>query len=157
MLMEIPESVFQRLNASKHSIKTPPTLGQGRLAIFEAVHQIHCVKKLWEASYPDYYPLKKESEFGVWHEHIDHCADMLRQKLMCDADNNLITYNWVHNHYKPHPNFNVQHKCRSYDQLLEAVERHGIPHDRIPETGILRVKGENTVEFEEPPFDPLAE
>ena len=153
--MAVPELVFQRLNASKHATKTPPALGQGRLAIFEAIHQVHCVRRLWEATYPDYYPQEKNHSVEDWRMHIDHCADMLRQKLMCDADTSLITYNWLYHHRNPHPNFHVQHKCRSYDQLLHAVESYGIPHDLIPESGIIRPEGESVVQFTKPPFDPL--
>ena len=41
--MSIDEEVFQKLNASKHAVKVPQNLGGGRQAIFEAVHQLHCV------------------------------------------------------------------------------------------------------------------
>lgn len=43
---------------------------------------------------------------------------MLRQKLMCDADGTIITYNWLKGHYMPHPNFNVEHKCRNFDDVI---------------------------------------
>jgi len=41
--MSISEDVFQTINTSRHSVKTPPYLGKGRLAIFEGFHYIHCV------------------------------------------------------------------------------------------------------------------
>jgi len=85
-----------------------------------------------------------------WHEHVDHCTDMIRQKLMCDADASLITYNWLRNHYYPHPNFNVEHQCRDYDRLLEIAEERKV--DRT----FLRPEGKMVVEFEETPFDPEA-
>ena len=41
--MTISEDTFARLNASAHSVKVPENLGGGRLALFEFIHQIHCV------------------------------------------------------------------------------------------------------------------
>jgi len=76
---------------------------------------------------------------------------MIRQKLMCDADSTLITYNWLKNHYYPHPNFNVQHQCRDYDRLLEVAESRKI------EDTFLRPEGKVVVDFEEVPFDPEAD
>ena len=41
--MSVTEEVFKKLNASKHAVKVPESLGGGRLALFEFIHQIHCV------------------------------------------------------------------------------------------------------------------
>ena len=41
--MSIPEELFQQLNVSKHSVEVPLEVGGGRLALFETIHQIHCV------------------------------------------------------------------------------------------------------------------
>jgi hypothetical protein len=116
-------------------------------------------RSLWKAAYPEYYT--EEAEFSrtnheEWAEHIDHCADMLRQKFMCEADSNLITYSWLKNHYNPHPNFNVEHQCKDYNRLLDASGKYGIPLEAVPEGGIRRPTDRKVVEFVEPPFDPLA-
>ncbi|KAF2182968.1 hypothetical protein K469DRAFT_635892 [Zopfia rhizophila CBS 207.26] len=158
--MSIPENVFQKLNASKYSAEVPPKAGGGRLALFEGIHLIHCVKTLWMATYPNYYTEEhkySQEHHEEWRAHIDHCADMLRQKLMCDADPTLITYNWIKNHYAPHPNFNTQHKCRSYDRLLEVQLQHKVDGSRFRNGWILRPKDRPVVEFDEPPFDPNAD
>ena len=75
---------------------------------------------------------------------------------MCDASSALITYNWVDNHYHPHPNFNVQQKCRNYQDLLEKVEEWGIDR-KLLVNGIFRPTDRPVAEFNEPPFDPFAE
>ena len=110
-------------------------------------------------TYPEYYieEHKHSQEHPEeWREHVDHCADMLRQKLMCDADANLITYNWIKNHYAPHPNFNVQHQCRDYNRLLEVAAEHKLDGSMFSHGWILRPTDRPVVEFEgEPPFDPL--
>src|SRR5262245_56632587 len=106
------------------------------------------------ATYPEYRTpeterLKLHAE--EYRNHLDHCADVLRQKLMCDADTKIITYNWLVNHYNPHPNFNVQHMCKVYNRILDAVERYRVPPGR---GNIRRPRNKAVVEFEEPPFDP---
>ena len=75
---------------------------------------------------------------------------------MCDADMTLITYNWLNNHYAPHPNFNVQHKCRNFDAAMERTLQHKINASTLEHNYIPRPE-EPVVEFDEPPFDPLAD
>jgi hypothetical protein len=111
------------------------------------------------STYPDYYVDEykfSHEEPEEWREHMDHCADMLRQKLMCDADATLLTYNWIKNHYGPHPNFNVEHKCRDYDRLLEEAARHRVDGSLFPKGYFIRPTDIPVVDFEEPPFDPEA-
>lgn len=115
-------------------------------------------KALWEATYPDYY-LKNDEYYRdrieEWREHVDHCADMLRQKLMCDADSTIVTYNWLKKHTAPHPNFNVQHKCGDYDALKVQAQLDRVDTSMVPSRGKL-VVGE-LIEFDEPPFSPSAD
>ena len=89
----------------------------------------------------------------------DHCADMLRQKLMCDADTSIVTYNWVKGHSRPHPNFNVQHQCRDSETVLRFARDHQVDKDnddRI-DVDLLKPKLEPIMEFDgEPPYDPEA-
>ena len=71
---------------------------------------------------------------------------------MCDADTSVMTYNWVKGHRFPHPNFNVQHKCRDFDAVFNwALERQA----HAPEQGYIS-RPADYVEFDDPPFDPLA-
>jgi Asp-tRNA(Asn)/Glu-tRNA(Gln) amidotransferase B subunit len=74
---------------------------------------------------------------------------------MCDADMTLITYNWINNHYQPHPNFNVQHKCRDFDAAMEWTIQRRINASSLEQNYFTRPE-EAVVEFDEPPFDPLA-
>ncbi|KAI0410544.1 hypothetical protein F5X98DRAFT_381697 [Xylaria grammica] len=56
----------------------------GYLASFEATHQLHCLYNLFRASYLDYYVEERrdyEKDPKFWHERVDHCTDILRQKL----------------------------------------------------------------------------
>lgn len=54
-------------------------------ATFEVTHQLHCLYTLFRASYVDYY--EPERRFLMnnptkYHARLDHCTDILRQKLM---------------------------------------------------------------------------
>jgi hypothetical protein len=86
---------------------------------------------------------------------VDHCGDMLRQKLMCDVDSTLITYNWLTNHESPHPNFNVQHTCKGYTSLLESAQANRVDPEMVPRRRDFP-EG-SLVDFDEPPFDPTAD
>ena len=89
----------------------------------------------------------------------DHCADMLRQKLMCDADTSIIPYNWVKGHSRPHPNFNVQHQCRDSEAVLKFARDHQIDKDNSDriDVNLLKPAKGLIMEFEgEPPYDPDA-
>lgn len=44
---------------------------------------------------------------------------MLRQKLMCEADLHVFTYNWVDRAEHPWPDFSTTEMCRNYDAVLE--------------------------------------
>jgi hypothetical protein len=114
-------------------------------------------RSLWQATYPDHYLKNDEyyrNNLEEWREHVDHCADMLRQKLMCDADSTLITYNWIKKHTSPHPNFNTQHDCRNYSAILELAKSSRVNASVFPQKG--NFPKDSIVEFEEPPFDPEA-
>jgi hypothetical protein len=73
---------------------------------------------------------------------VDHCTD-----VVCNANVPLITYNWLKNHYYPHPNFDVEHQCRDYDRLLEVAKKR-----KVDKT-FLRPEGKTVVEFDEAPID----
>lgn len=153
--ISITEDEFRKLSASPHSVKVPEELGGGRMALLEVTHQIHCLHMLWKHTYPDYY--SEDYNFSLaepkqWHEHIDHCTDVLRQKLMCDADGSIITYNWVKGHYMPHPNFNVEHKCRNFDDVIAYAHDRQINSSKIGQDYFTRPA--EYVEFDEPPHFP---
>ncbi|EMR83317.1 hypothetical protein BcDW1_8042 [Botrytis cinerea BcDW1] len=94
---------------------------------------------------------------ALWDEiKMYHCADVLRQKLMCDADTDIVTYNWLKGKVNPNPNFNVQHQCRNFDAILDYARDNQVDKDdtdRI-DVDLLKPENGNIMEFEgEPPFD----
>jgi hypothetical protein len=165
-VVRISEYVFQTLNASQHAVTLPEAAGGGRMALFEAFHYLHCVvsnraTKITACSqqvsdrYGKQHTRSTTTKTTCMTEHINHCADMLRQKLMCDADQTMITYNWLKRHKSPHPNFNVQHQCRNYSALIETAKRNKVDTDMIPKRSDFE-KG-SLIDFTDPPFDPHAD
>jgi len=142
-VINISEDVLRAVNASvEYSVKLAPEIGGGYMASVEALHQLHCLDILRQATYEDYYKDKAEP----WKDspqtlryHLDHCVDNLRQKLMCDADAGILTYVWVKGHPAPFPDFSVQHKCRDFDALKDWVTEHQIFTTK--EHGIERLPG----------------
>lgn len=80
---------------------------------------------------------------------IDHCADLLRQKLMCDADVGLIPMYWVKRHDHPYPDFSTHHKYRNFDAVRTWAEENQVDMGEGWK-GYLE-KPEGAVELEEPP------
>ncbi|KAI9756384.1 MAG: hypothetical protein M4579_003888 [Chaenotheca gracillima] len=121
------EEDMDRIGADRDSVRLPPESGGGYYATLEVFHQMHCLNVLWQSTYLEYYKEKNET-FGqsdrVVRTHLDHCVTILRQKLACDADINVVTYNWVHNIQYPFPNANTLHKCRNFDTIMDWAKAH---------------------------------
>ncbi|KAF5875878.1 uncharacterized protein Bfra_002274 [Botrytis fragariae] len=158
--ISISEETFGKLNASKNPVKVPAEYGGGRLAFAEAIHQLHCLESLWRHTYPDCYreaARKIKTNDQEWHDHMDHCVGMLRQKLMCDADVHLVAYNWSKGHDAPHPSFNTARQCRSFEAVRQYVMENALDGSNLPKMYFEKPKDGSVMEFEEPPFDPLAD
>jgi hypothetical protein len=54
--------------------------------------------------------------------HLEHCVDVIRQRLMCTADASIVTFRWVKGLSTPYPNFHTQHMCNDYEGLLRWGE-----------------------------------
>ncbi|KAK1488987.1 hypothetical protein CTAM01_11311 [Colletotrichum tamarilloi] len=95
-------------------------------------HQIHCLKLVRQALYPDYYfkgnvKLKRHLE-----DHIDHCVDNIRMALMCKADISIGSYDWVDNNRRPLTNFRTEHSCYNWDLVNNwARDRHFDIYDNV--------------------------
>lgn len=59
--------------------------------------------------------------------HVDHCLESLRLSLMCYADVTPVLAE--NNPMRPtglQLDFNVHHKCRDFDKMIEYVQAHGV-------------------------------
>ena len=129
------------------SVKAPSSWGRGDQAYIAQVdvfHQIHCLNELRKEIHFDYYYGNdsrlngtKSAKTNEHAEHKKHCIHMLLQNLMCHADLDIITHNWVHYNITDQPNrpyaepfadFNVIKKCKDFDAILNWTEKHAV-HD----------------------------
>ncbi|KAF7585873.1 hypothetical protein BBP40_009948 [Aspergillus hancockii] len=120
-LVRLSKDQLDRINASEYAAEYTPEMGGGYIAGIEVFHQLHCVNMLRKATNMDYYLPKMEEwkDRRTLRYHLDHCIDMLRQKLMCDPDVGMVTYVWAKGWKQAFPDFNTVHKCRDYSKVLE--------------------------------------
>lgn len=52
---------------------------------------------------------------------------MLRQVLMCNSDVGVVSHRWVAGYSRPYPNFNVMHKCRNFQEILDWAYDQEVP------------------------------
>jgi len=119
------------------------------IATYDVFHQIHCLNWLrksvnWEYYYGD----EKPTETYLMHQ--KHCIHMLLQSLMCNADVDVVTFEWMEGHDErveglvkgkkdggvgiqkrgnpqdaiPAANFNVHKMCRNFSALLEWAKKN---------------------------------
>lgn len=77
--------------------------------------------------------------------HIDHCLEMLRTILSCNADPGIVTFNWVEGHESPMPDFSTVHRCRKVENVLgwareKERERKVAGSVRRPPEGVMEVR-----------------
>ncbi|KAK6206898.1 hypothetical protein QIS74_13386 [Colletotrichum tabaci] len=110
--------------------KIPEDQGGGYLAMLEVFHLLHCLNSLRMGLFFNYDHYKFLDE-GVpdenIHSHFDHCIDMLRMNLQCQADvtpalfvdplNNPLRRDAL-------PNWSSMHTCRDFDAILDW-NKHG--------------------------------
>ncbi|KAH8765332.1 hypothetical protein F5883DRAFT_376733, partial [Diaporthe sp. PMI_573] len=87
----------------------------------EVYHQLHCLNYIRMYTYHDYYAGIDYDMIGETEEdqreHKDHCVEVLRQRLMCNADLNVYPYHWVEEFDLPIGYLFTQHRCIDWDHL----------------------------------------
>ena len=122
-----------------------PGLGDDAyVATLDLSHQVHCLNELRKMAFVDY-PYDAGDDGGDWDPaaaatgagpklvppmtrskkhsrlfwiHLRHCTDMLLQNLLCHADTELFTFGWLDTQELPYPDFNIDKKCRRWEDLL---------------------------------------
>ncbi|KAG1758120.1 hypothetical protein EDD22DRAFT_912318 [Suillus occidentalis] len=121
---------------SPYKVKYPAKFGGGFMATIEVYHQLHCL----------YYGHADNTT--VDRMHLDHCIEMIRKNIMCNADVTMITWDWVQGHKDPWPDFNTRHQCRNYEKIMDWAVKHAV---HIDESDVTRF--EDTVDLPLP-FNP---
>ncbi|KAK2595880.1 hypothetical protein N8I77_013671 [Diaporthe amygdali] len=100
----------------------PSEVGGGVQAYFEGFHQIHCL-----------YTYRHEYDYNHLHdfsntkidilEHVEHCLEILRTKLMCDADTTpFVAYG--NEKAGITIDMNVPRKCRNFESMVDWANSH---------------------------------
>ncbi|KAI0599848.1 hypothetical protein F4775DRAFT_548513 [Biscogniauxia sp. FL1348] len=124
--------VLDRLGVPRTAVRYAEEDGGQYMVLIEVVHQLHCLNVIRMYTYREYYsrpenrPLEFTDREGTVRMHVDHCVDMLRQVLMCQADVGLVPFYWVEGQ-GPNENFSTPHRCRRLDRIMEWAQRHPVP------------------------------
>lgn len=116
-----------------HAVKYPPNFGIGEnkyAARIDVFHQIHCLDALRREAYFDHYYGEKYTDYNATSKlhkaHLSHCVYYLLQNIMCQANLDVYTHIWTDTVVQPFPDFNITHKCRNFDAILDWQERNSL-------------------------------
>lgn len=116
--------------------KFPESFGFGRDAYIgrlDVFHVIHCLDQVRrEADFEHYYGKHwgNPGNASELHKiHLSHCFHILLQNLMCAPNLDIYTHFWADAQPNAFPDFNVNHKCIDFEQLLKWQEEHSVPVD----------------------------
>ncbi|KAI9685578.1 MAG: hypothetical protein M1822_004436 [Bathelium mastoideum] len=90
---QIDGSDLERLN-----LTSVPLSDGGYVAQLGVYHELHCIKKIWQWVFKEYYVLNRglsQAELDEWPPHINHCVEMLRFSAMCRGDTSISTFRWM--------------------------------------------------------------
>ncbi|KAH9904442.1 hypothetical protein F4778DRAFT_732459 [Xylariomycetidae sp. FL2044] len=88
----------------------------------EVYHSLHCLNRLRQALYPEYYNIFNDPHDPSREDHIGHCINHLRQAIQCHADLTPMTWSLAGN--KIILDTSAQHTCRDFDRIHQwATQR----------------------------------
>ena len=123
----------------------------GYLAWLGVYHQLHCVvramkhygKSSWDQSdrrmqkmlrqlnYRDHYhPNLTTQDQADWQVHADHCFELLRASVMCQADtSSLTTFIWDKSEKPMLNSERPLHQCVDWDELVASTKHRAVGRD----------------------------
>ncbi|KAH8882504.1 hypothetical protein GQ53DRAFT_831394 [Thozetella sp. PMI_491] len=113
----------------------------------ETFHQIHCLNMLRQNLYFNVNFTRSHYNvlYGIpWPQedyitiHLDHCADFLRQRLMCTADLGLVPMVWTGHQGRTTGDLKRIHTCRNYEAVRQFALENAIDEPREP--GLVKPK-----------------
>jgi len=120
----------------KTTVKFLPEYGFGDdsyVAQLDIFHQLHCLNTLrilaWEAFDRDAMKSKQPYPETHW-PHVGQCTAVLRENLMCNANLDVITFNWKDTQHQRYPNFNLNKRCVDAEILMSRQEQNTLPTER---------------------------
>ncbi|KAN0122945.1 protein of unknown function (DUF3328) domain containing protein [Hyaloscypha variabilis] len=101
----------------------PKTGVEGYRVGLEVFHQLHCINLLRQVTYKDYYTKLGNGNFAAGEEelqmHTDHCLEILRLNVQCNADVGVFTFYLLEDDPLPWPELNSWHQCRNFDKVRD--------------------------------------
>lgn len=128
---------LQLLGMPETSLKVthPKTGVEGYRVGLEVFHQLHCVNLLRQVTYKEHYQTVSGGLAADSQElrmHTDHCLEILRLNVQCNADIGLFTFNTLPGEPLPWPELNTQHTCRNFDAVREWAMEHSVGNREGP-------------------------
>lgn len=110
----------------------------GKVDVF---HQIHCLDRVRRSlhwNFEHYYGSEFPSgtPVGNYHtSHVDHCVYVLLQNLQCAANVDVYPQFWMDAQDYVFPDFNIDHKCRDFDAILDWQEKNSVDVEELTKFG----------------------
>ncbi|KAK1981464.1 hypothetical protein LZ30DRAFT_720000 [Colletotrichum cereale] len=106
---------MKQLGRDQFGVAVPD--GSGFIGTLNVYHELHCIKRLYQYTYPEVYPRgDTPAAEASSRQHKDHCLDFLRQSAMCHADVGVITFQWSPESLLPVANA-THHQCANWEKL----------------------------------------
>ncbi|KAK0609935.1 hypothetical protein B0T17DRAFT_629454 [Bombardia bombarda] len=125
-MVKISNEEMERMNKTSITMKD----GSGYLGYLEAHHMLHCVKRLYQYQNQDHYPELKADGSSFSSHHRNHCLEVLRQGIMCNADVSVNTFFWE-NPRKIKGDRSGPRKCTNWDRLQAWADERTVQYDDI--------------------------
>lgn len=157
----ISKSDISKLDMPETSLKVnhPTTGEEGYRVGMEVFHHLHCLNLLRRVTYREYYePLggefshgqealqahtgmhipinsraRRNMEHDLAHTCIDHCIEVLRQNLQCNADIGLFTFYMIPDDPLAWPELNSKHVCRNFEGVRKWAVDHSVGNMEVLE------------------------
>lgn len=118
------------------TVKFPIDYGYGEdayVAQLDIFHQMHCLNLLrhiaWGEFDRDGKTAKKPYTELHW-MHVSHCTEIVAENLLCNANLDVLTFNWVETQDLPFSDFNLRKKCTNFDAIVAWQDANTETSDR---------------------------
>lgn len=100
------------------------------MASLDVFHHLHCLNMLRRKAFGDFpthpIPITPEKYLKLQWTHLKHCTDILYQNIMCNANTELYTLNWMETQQMPFPDFNINRQCKDMNALIKWRDEHAV-------------------------------
>ncbi|KAK8855108.1 tat pathway signal sequence [Apiospora arundinis] len=89
-MIKLSKEEIRSMNATSIALRD----GSGYIGYLESIHMLHCVKRMYQYRHQDHYQRLQDTD-AFLPGHWDHCLEILREGIMCNADATINTYFWA--------------------------------------------------------------